>query len=346
MGKGITKVVAARKVHQTKKGFGFSSGSLMRLSIRSVVTSVLGGVAILALSLDTRADTTPEPPGAGVIARVIPSVEPKELLPIPGASPKAMPFAARPEVDARGRCGKDMVEVEGDYCPYVYQRCLRWIDPKTKLQCAEFAPSSKCLMPTQKKHFCIDKYEWPNKAGEKPVFMASWVEAKDACAAVGKRLCADTEWTLACEGPAHLPYPYGLKRDPAVCNIDKPYPMPRPDLVYNPETQADELARLDQREPSGARTSCTSPFGVRDMAGNVDEWVVNETQNGKPYKSGLKGGYWGPVRTRCRPMTTGHEETFRYYQIGFRCCGDASPISTSASPIAEAEATPPKTAKR
>jgi hypothetical protein len=41
------------------------------------------------------------------------------------------------------------------------------------------------------------------------------------------------------------------------------------------------------------------------------------------YKSGLKGGYWGPVRDRCRPMTTIHGESFSFYQIGFRCCSDA-----------------------
>ncbi len=73
------------------------------------------------------------------------------------------------------------------------------------------------------------------------------------------------------------------------------------------------------------------------MVGNVDEWVINESQFGKPFKSGLKGGYWGPVRTRCRPMTTGHEETFRYYQIGFRCCEDAHTTNLGAEPLASRE---------
>src|SRR5271155_528280 len=35
-------------------------------------------------------------------------------------------------------CPGDMVEVEGDYCPQIEQHCLRWLDPKSKLQCAEF----------------------------------------------------------------------------------------------------------------------------------------------------------------------------------------------------------------
>ena len=73
-----------------------------------------------------------------------------------------------------------------------------------------------------------------------------------------------------------------------------------------------------------------SPYGVHDMVGNVDEWVVNVSQAGKPHLSGLKGGYWGPVRTRCRPMTTAHDETFRYYQIGFRCCGEAQAVDAGA----------------
>jgi hypothetical protein len=61
------------------------------------------------------------------------------------------------------------------------------------------------------------------------------------------------------------------------------------------------------------------------MTGNVDEWVVNEHPD--PDKeidiSGLKGGYFGPIRARCRPMTNSHNRWFRFYQVGFRCCADA-----------------------
>jgi hypothetical protein len=249
----------------------------------------------------------------------------------PGASPGALPSDAS--------CPPDMVEVEGEYCPLVEQKCLRWLDPETKLQCAEFeqpAHPGACGMQTQHKKYCVDRYEWPNKFGAVPRYMVSWKEAKATCEGVGKRLCSDTEWTLACEGPARQPYPYGngYVRDDAACNIDKPYIWPHPEKVYDARTSADELARLDQREPSGSRASCVSPYGVHDMTGNVDEWVTNESQFGHPFKSGLKGGYWGPVRTRCRPMTTGHEETFRYYQIGFRCCEDAHATSLGTAPIA------------
>jgi sulfatase modifying factor 1 len=39
----------------------------------------------------------------------------------------------------------------------------------------------------------------------------------------------------------------------------------------------------------------------------------------------LKGGYWGPVRTRCRPSTRVHGLDFSFYQQGFGCCADGKP---------------------
>jgi formylglycine-generating enzyme required for sulfatase activity len=210
------------------------------------------------------------------------------------------------------------------------------MDPETTVprRCSEFAPTGKCQGKTIKKHFCIDKYEYPNKVGEKPLIMKTWYEAGDACKAQGKRLCGDSEWTLACEGQERLPYPYGYERNSEACNIDKPHPDVNEVALgsANPAVRDAEVARLWQGEVSGSRESCVSPYGAMDMTGNVDEWVVNES--GMPYKSGLKGGYWGPVRDRCRPMTTAHYEQFAFYQIGFRCCSDVSAPGSATKPAA------------
>ena len=240
-----------------------------------------------------------------------------------------------PIVESTGTCPNGMLEVEGDYCPYVEQKCLRWLDPETKMRCAEFAPSSTCAGKAAHKKFCVDRYEYPNKPGEKPVIMKSWYEARDTCQSVGKRLCLESEWTLACEGQERLPYPYGYQRNPEACNIDKPHPDVNEKALADPKLRDAEVERLWQGEPSGTREACVSPYGVHDMTGNVDEWVVNES--GHPFKSGLKGGYWGPVRTRCRPMTTAHNEEFQFYQIGFRCCADTpSAGSPAAKPATDA----------
>jgi sulfatase modifying factor 1 len=317
---------------------------------RSRALVLFGGflmtVAVATVSVRSQAANTAHPGADAPTAASSTGVGGLQLLPLLAKQGAILdrftePGRALANRSASRGCPPDMVDVEGDYCPYLEQRCVRWLDPSTQLQCAEFEKtpvSGRCMATGQPKHFCMDRYEWPNQFGALPTFMASWREAKASCESLGRRLCSDTEWTLACEGPDRKPYPYGdgYERDDHACNIDKPYIWPHPERIFDPKTRDAELAKLDQREPSGSRSSCVSPYGVHDMVGNVDEWVVNESQFGRPYLSGLKGGYWGPVRTRCRPMTTAHDETFRYYQIGFRCCDDARATDPDqeGSPIA------------
>jgi formylglycine-generating enzyme len=232
----------------------------------------------------------------------------------------------KPEAAAAPSCAQGMTEIVGEYCDKVEQTCLKWMGKNgQKLErCAEYAPSAPCVGTTTKKHFCVDNYEYPNREGEKPAVAVTWEEARDTCAAAGKRLCGSEEWTVACEGPEHLPYTTGYTRNKEACNMDKPYIVPNDAKYANPATRAEELARVDQRDPSGANPACVSPHGVYDMTGNVDEWVVNErgSVSKAPYQSGLKGGYWGPVRNRCRPMTTAHNKWHSGYQVGFRCCAN------------------------
>jgi hypothetical protein len=244
---------------------------------------------------------------------------------IAGPANVSSPSSSAPDAGGPGpfdACPKGMIEVKGEYCPEFDHWCLHWMPSEPGAErCAEFGRSGACRSPTVKKHFCIDKYEYPNKVGERPLVMKSWTEGQDLCKAAGKRLCGDSEWTLACEGKRRYAYPYGNKRDSHACNIDKALPAVDQFALADPRRAAAEAARLWQGEPSGSRPGCVSPYGIADMTGNVDEWVLNES--GKPFKSGLKGGYWGPVRARCRPMTTTHGETFPFYQTGFRCCADA-----------------------
>ncbi len=62
------------------------------------------------------------------------------------------------------------------------------------------------------KSFCIDKYEAPNKLGEKPFVAVLPKEADWYCKAAGKRLCERGEWERACLGPqGKQKYGYGDK---------------------------------------------------------------------------------------------------------------------------------------
>ena len=208
-----------------------------------------------------------------------------------------------------------MVGVEGKYCTKLKQKCLR---RRKKRQCAEWESEAVCDSKEVSTRYCVDRYEYPNKKGEMATVMVDFNVAKRTCAGLGKRLCTESEWTLACEGPKRTGFPYGDVRDSTLCSIDKPSPLVNERRLFNRRTRQAELDRLDQREPSGSRDTCHSAYGVFDLTGNVDEWVVNP--NGRPYVSSLKGGNWGEYRNACRPVTRGHGPGFYYYQIGFRCC--------------------------
>ncbi len=236
-------------------------------------------------------------------------------------------------------CPEGMVLNEGPYCPALTQNCL---DHHTEYDAAKDARktvSERCLLyeePSRcvsKKRrpmrFCMDRYEFPNRVGELPRVLTSWRSAKKLCEKEGKRLCTEDEFNFACEGPEMRPYVYGYRRDPTVCNFDKPYRYPdhsRQMLEYD-ECLADaackaELERLDQRERIGDRTTCVSWAGVFDLNGNANEWVELPGEK-PPNRSGLKGGWWGPIRARCRPTVTFHKESDYGYEAGFRCCADA-----------------------
>ena len=175
-----------------------------------------------------------------------------------------------PPAAGRRSCPSDMVEVEGDYCPYVEEKCVRWLDPATKLQCAEFETRdrARCFMKTEHKHFCMDRFEWPNKLGA--AARSPWpagAKPRPPASRAASASARDTEWTLACEGPEHHPYPYGTgyTRDDSACNVDKPYVWPQPGARLRPAAPARTSSRVStsaSRRVRAARasapTACTT----------------------------------------------------------------------------------------
>jgi hypothetical protein len=269
------------------------------LSLR-ILLLVLVGVAFHDLPRDARVAS------ASVTAPVPPAM--------------TLAIARTPPAPPAPPCAQGMVLVDGDYCDEVEQTC---VDERhrPRFGCLEYARPTVCVGTQKHMRFCVDEYEFPNQAGEKPLIMQSWYDADKACRAIHKRVCRSHEWTLACEGPDRWPYPYGYVRDAKACHIDDLGPMIDEKRFYSPDKEK-EIARVDRREPSGARPGCVSPYGVYDLTGNIDEWTTNETSI--PDHGALKGGNWGQWRNACRPATLGHAAWFRYYQMGFRCCTDAA----------------------
>ncbi|RYZ04453.1 MAG: hypothetical protein EOO73_23655 [Myxococcales bacterium] len=218
------------------------------------------------------------------------------------------------EVEAEpSGCGDNMVLVEGDYCPKVQLNCKRYLDPKGRYEqfrCAEYGPS-ECLSK-ERKHlrFCIDRTEFAEPGESLPANHRSFTHGEKSCAAQGKRMCRESEWNFACEGEEMRPYPYGFARDASACNAD------RMDVV-SPEGKLRDL-----RAPSGSFSRCKSPFGVMDMAGNLEEFVAMDVAG--PPTPAMKGAYWQPSRNFCRAAQTAHDRYYNGTETGFRCCSDAA----------------------
>lgn len=71
-----------------------------------------------------------------------------------------------PAPKSSSACQADQIEIEGDFCPFLDQICIKR-PVAMSYRCSEYrAPSGNCQTGTSNKHFCIDRYEWPNKAGE------------------------------------------------------------------------------------------------------------------------------------------------------------------------------------
>ncbi len=187
---------------------------------------------------------------------------------------------------------------------------------------------------------CMDRYEAPNVPGALPLVMYTWQESGAWCAARGKRLCTDAEWQTACEGGEARAYPYGNAYDAGRCNDEETW------LVYSQEaldawpasasstavesltqlyeaagSAAGEVRDLYQGEGGGVNPGCVNDYGVYDLVGNVEEWTTRADGGEASFHGNLKGRYWAESRT-CQSNVTVHGDTFRFYEIGFRCCSE------------------------
>ncbi|MEO7032679.1 MAG: SUMF1/EgtB/PvdO family nonheme iron enzyme [Polyangiaceae bacterium] len=248
-----------------------------------------------------------------------------ETTPKRDAVPPAPP-AEKPSKDSDA-CPVGMKLVDGDYCTKLDLECKKsWYDKSNKKTvCEEFEAKSTCSGEKQHKRYCMDTYAWPNEKGARPEVMNRFNQAEVKCAAVGKRMCTETEWTLACEGPEMLPFPYGYVRDTKKCLGDVEWDGPNMKKVAQRDPH--ELARLWKGVRSGSQPGCISAYGIADLPGNNDEVVSSETYSsdfrGK-FDSVHSGGPWYKgVRNQCRPKIYTHDEGFYYYFLGFRCCAEA-----------------------
>ncbi len=172
----------------------------------------------------------------------------------------------------------------------------------------------------------------PGRA-QHPAEGVTWQEAHDYCAAQGKALPTEAQWEKAARGGCEA------GDDPAACDKAdlRPYPwggtMPGCDLANHQETSTG-MPRLcvSDTEPVDALAAGDGPYGHRQLAGNVWEFVADayhpavytdaaRTDPGGPSEGDfhvLRGGSWNTFSTNMRAANRFHDLVMGS-ATGFRC---------------------------
>lgn len=161
-------------------------------------------------------------------------------------------------------------------------------------------------------------------AGAIPQGYINQLQAGKACTEAGKRLCTNTEWRQACQGPSGLTYPYGSTRIDNRCN-DESDRDKHPVVECFNSTQNWIWSKLSDPgisqqpltvEPAGNKSECVSPYGVNDLMGNLHEWTSDPAGT-------FQGGFYFDTKINgngCLYRTTAHDVSHWDYSTGFRCC--------------------------
>ncbi len=122
-------------------------------------------------------------------------------------------------------------------------------------------------------------------------------QARAYCGSLGKRLPTSEEWVAACLGEKGDIYSYGKRYDPA---------RGRTGLAW--DAGASEVAK-----------GSPNVYGVRDMVGNVWEWVDGWYGNKRELRA-IYGGSWldDEKRAKCTGASWAESDA-RRSDVGFRC---------------------------
>ena len=211
----------------------------------------------------------------------------------------------------------------------------------TNQQYRQCVQQKGCIEPSKTGLLKDPKYFYSPEFDNHPVIHITWGEAKAYCEFVGKELPSEAQWEKAARGPAsgdntiRYIYPWGDSNNDAALRASY-------DANWEGFPKAIGIYRYDI---PGISLPGLSPYGVHDMAGNVQEWVTDCYD--QKYYDKLTDGVVNPVNLTCEEganravrSSAWNEEVFDLattrrqsaspaeadHKLGFRCVSSTSPI--------------------
>lgn len=243
-----------------------------------------------------------------------------------------LPDAAPDTPNTDGSLPPEMITIPGGSflrgCNHAVEDCMNLTDqvPLAMINVSTFAIDGTEVTQGAYK-LCIDAGQCappytafdPVSKGDQPVGGVTWQQAVDYCTYKGKRLPTEAEWEKASRGTDGRKYPWG--------NFS-----PTCQLAHYLDCAFGDTSSLPVASKAG-----DSPFGLKDMGGNINEWVgdwynnqyyltsPSVDPNGPStgtYKA-VRGGGFGYGSRYLRSSDRGSQNpTVATPYVGFRCARD------------------------
>lgn len=175
----------------------------------------------------------------------------------------------------------------------------------------------RCTPPGRASATCT----WDLGDPQLPVSCVRFEQAERFCRARGKRLPREVEWELAARGTEGRRFPWG--DGPGGCRAAA--------TLLHDATGRTCTGR--RPSPVGTHPAGASPYGILDLAGNVEEWVgdfyaesVADLAPSAGAARVLRGGGWLSRPSDARATSRSWASSLEAGpNVGFRCARDARP---------------------
>ena len=167
--------------------------------------------------------------------------------------------------------GSENPELEGSGPVHTVYLDAFWIDRTevTNGMYQECVEAGGCEPPSSAGSDTRDFYYGNAEYADYPVVFVDWFSATDYCTWAGRRLPTEAEWEKAARGIHGARFPWG---NGGISGNLLNFADRNSDVAWADQSIDDGYA---DTAPVGSYPDGTSPYGVLNMAGNVNEWVAD-----------------------------------------------------------------------